>query len=229
MELDVNFESIFASFSLGLLATTSPCILPLYPGFLAYLSGNQAVGRKGRYFLGGFVLLGVLTMMLFLGGLIALLSVPIGRALSIVIPLADMLIIGLGVLLLLNVNPFKKLPQIQFPGLSHPFANAYVYGLLYGPIALPCSGPLVVGIFAFSLTAGEALDKLSVFFWFGLGFGVPLLALSLLSGTLQRQLTHMFTAQARKINLIGGILLVGVGLYDLWANWELVQTYLGVG
>jgi len=218
-------ETIFTSLSLGLLATTSPCILPPYPGFLAYLSGNQAAGSKARYFLGVFVLLGVLTMMLILGGVIALLSVSIGRALAVIIPLADALIIGLGLLLLFDVNPFKKIPQIQAPGLSHPFANAFLYGLLYGPLALPCSGPLVVGIFAFSLTAGEVLSKLSIFFWFGLGFGLPLLALSLLSGGLQRQITRLFAIHARKVNLIGGVLLLGVGLYDLAINWEMVLLF----
>jgi cytochrome c-type biogenesis protein len=219
-------EIILTSLSLGLLATTSPCILPLYPGFLAYLSGNQAQGSKARYFLGVFVLLGVLTMMLTLGGIIAFLSISIGSALSIIIPLADVLIISLGILLLLDINPFKRLPQIRVPGLSHPFANAFVYGLLYGPIALPCSGPLVVGIFAYSLTASEILSKLVVFFWFGMGFGLPLLGLSLLSGTLQRQITRLFAVHARKVNIIGGILLTGVGLYDLWVNWELILTYL---
>jgi cytochrome c-type biogenesis protein len=222
----MTMDAILTSLSLGLLATTSPCILPLYPGFLAYLSGNQAVGSKGRYFLGVFVLLGVLTMMLALGGLIALLSISIGSALSIIIPVADALIIGLGVLLLANINPFKQLPQLQMPGLSHPFANAYVYGLLYGPIALPCSGPLVVGVFAFSLTAGEVFGKLAIFFWFGLGFGIPLLALSLLSGTLQRQITRLFAVHARKVNIIGGLILVAVGAYDLWSNWELILAYL---
>ena len=164
-------------------------------------------------------------MMLLLGGIIALLSISIGSALSIIIPLADLIIIGFGILLLLDVNPFEKLPQVRVPGLSNPFVNAFVYGLLYGPIALPCSGPLVVGIFAFSLTAGEVLDKLGVFFWFGLGFGLPLLVLSLLSGTLQRQITRLFAVHARKVNLLGGILLVGVGLYDLWSNWSLIQAY----
>ena len=218
-------DTILTSLTLGLLAMTSLCILPLYPGFLVYLSGNQSAGSKGRYFLGLFVLLGVLVMMLLLGGVIALLSVSIGSALSIIIPLADLLIIGLGFLLLLDVNPFKQLPQIQVPGLSHPFVNAFVYGFLYGPIALSCSGPLVVGIFAFSFTAGEVLDKLSVFFWFGMGFGLPLLVLSLLSGTLQRQITRLFALHARKVNIVGGFLLVGVGLYDLWSNWPLIQAY----
>lgn len=220
-------ETILTSLSLGLLATTSPCILPLYPGFLAYLSGNQAAGSKKRYFLGIFVLLGVLTMMLVIGAIIALLSVSIGSALSIIIPVADLLIITLGVLLLLDMNPFKRLPQMKVPGLSHPFANAFVYGLLYGPIALPCSGALVVAIFAYSLTADMVLSKLVVFFWFGMGFGLPLLAISLLSGTLQRQITRLFAIHSRKINLIGGLLLVGIGVYDLWLNIDMIRAFLG--
>ena len=83
------------SLLLGLLTTTSPCILPLYPGFLAYLSGQDEMGRK-KYFLGLFVLAGVLTMMLALGGLIALLAVPVGSVLVYLLPLADILIFASG-------------------------------------------------------------------------------------------------------------------------------------
>ncbi|MCB0163789.1 MAG: hypothetical protein KDI79_06160 [Anaerolineae bacterium] len=226
----MGFDAIFTSISLGLLATTSPCVLPLYPGYLAYLSGGQAAldnRQYGRYFLGFFVLAGVLAMMLGLGLIIALLSLSIGRALSILIPLADLLIISLGVMLLLNYNPFKQLPQMQVPGLSNPYLNAFTYGLLYGPIALPCSGPLVVGIFAYSLSAGQALSQLSIFLWFGVGFGLPLLALSFLSGASQRWITRQFAVHARIVNLIGGLLLVGIGLYDLWANWEVIALFWG--
>lgn len=222
-------ETILTSLSIGLLATTSPCVLPLYPGFLAYLSAGQENlhGKYARYFLGFFVLFGVLTMMLALGGVIALLSISVGRALSVVIPIADLIIILFGVMLLFNINPFKKLPQIQIPLLSHPFANAFVYGLLYGPIALPCSGPLVVSIFALSLTIGDALGMLNVFFWFGMGFGIPLLVLSFLSGAAQRWITRMFATHSRLINVLSGLLLLGVGIYDLVLNWGLIRSYFG--
>jgi cytochrome c-type biogenesis protein len=135
------------------------------------------------------------------------------------------LILILGILLLLNRNPFKTLPQIQVPMLRHPLLNAYTYGLLYGPIALPCSGPLVVGIFALSFTAGEALSKLWVFLWFGLGFGLPLFVLSLLSGAMQQQLTRVFARHSRIVNLIGGLLLVGVAIYDLSKNWDMLRLF----
>jgi len=213
------------SLFLGLLTTTSPCILPLYPGFLAYLSGQDERGRH-KYFLGLFVLAGVLTMMLALGGIIALLAIPVGSVLVYLLPLADLVIFLLGILLLLNRNPFKTLPQIQIPALRHPFMNAYIYGLLYGPIALPCSGPMVVSIFVLSFTAGEAFSQLWAFLWFGLGLGVPLLILSFLSAGFQRQLTTLFARHSRIVNFIGGLLLVGVAIYDISKNWEFLRLFI---
>ena len=215
---------VVPSFLLGLLASTSPCVLPLYPGFLSYLSGQNEMGRQ-RYFLGLFVLAGVLSMMLALGSLIALLAVPIGRVLVYIIPLADLLILIMGILLLTNHNPFKTLPQTQITALHHPFYNAYTYGLLYGPITIPCSGPLVVSIFALSFTAGEAFSQLWVFLWFGIGLGVPLLMLSLLSATLQRQLTTFFARHSRTVNILGGLILIGVALYDISKNWEFLRIF----
>lgn len=223
----MDLSAILTSVGIGLLATTSPCVLPLYPGFLAYISGGQEGirGKTGKYFLGFFVLAGVLVTMLALGAVIAFLAIPVGRALSVIIPIADLVILLFGVLLLMDKNPFKMMPQIQVPILKNPYVNAFIYGMLYGPIALPCSGPLVVGIFAFSLTAGEALGRMGVFFWFGIGFGIPLLLLSLLSGATQRWITRQFARRARLINLISGLLLVGVAVYDLWQNWGLIQAY----
>lgn len=223
----MQIDSIITSISIGLLATTSPCVLPMYPGYLAYISGGQEgmQNKFGRYLLGFFVLMGVLVTMLVLGGIIALLSISVGRALSVVIPVADLLIIFLGVLLLLDKNPFKRLPQIQVPVLNHPYMNAFIYGVLYGPIALPCAGPLVVSIFALSLTTGQMLAQLGIFFWFGIGFGLPLLVLSFLSGAAASWITREFARRSRQINLVSGVLLIGIGIFDLIANWELIRAF----
>jgi cytochrome c-type biogenesis protein len=166
------------------------------------------------------VLLGVLSMMLVLGALIAMLAIPIGSALAVLLPIADLVLFVLGVALLLNRNPFARLPTVRVPIVRHPLANAYVYGLLYGPIALPCSGPLVVSIFALSLTAAEAAERTWVFLWFGLGLGFPLLVLSFMSVRFQRRLTHAFAVHGRVINAVAGILLIGVATYDLRQNWD---------
>jgi len=225
----MDIRNVLTSIGIGLLATTSPCVFPLYPGYLAYLSASgEKSGDKKRqqYFLGFFVLLGVLVMMLAIGAVIALLSISISRALAFVVPLADAILIGLGILLILDRNPFKRLPQIKIPVVSHPFANAFLYGLLYGPIALPCSGPLVVSIFAISLQSSAFISRLATFLWFGLGFGLPLFVLSFMGGALQKPITRFFAQYSRWVNLFSGILILGLGVYDLWVNWEFIRSVL---
>jgi cytochrome c-type biogenesis protein len=165
-------------------------------------------------------------MMLALGAIIAALSIPIGLALSIFVPLSNGVILVFGLLLLLNINPFKHLPQVQAPLHTHPIASAFTYGLLYGPIALPCSGPLVVGIFAFSATAGDVASQLLSFLWFGLGFGLPLLLLSFISASSQRGIARFFAMNARLVNIMAGLLLVTIAVVDLYRNWDLIGAYL---
>ncbi len=212
-------------FGLGLAATSSPCVLPLYPGFLAYVaaSGGQLAGRRGTGLLGLFVLAGVLTMMIVLGLLIAALRVAVGRVIVFITPLAGLLIIVLGALLLFDKNVFARIPQIRIPALRSPFTSAYVYGLVYGPIAFPCSGPFLVT--AIALSIGSVLIN---FVAFGLGFGVPLFALSLLARTQQRRITQLLTRHSRAFNLIAGVVLIALGAVNIVDNWESMLLFLGV-
>ncbi len=178
--------------------------------------------------LGLAVLAGVLSMMLLIGAIIALLSVAIGSVLVFITPLADLLVIGLGVALLFGLNPFARLPMLARGGTrGSPLLNAYVYGLLYGPIVIPCSGPLLVAIFTLSLTVDAYLDKLAFFLAFGFGFGVPLLLISLIAAGRSAALLRLFLRHYGAIARIAGIVLIGVGLRDLASNLPFVLLYLG--
>ncbi len=222
---------IAPAFSIGILATLNPCVLPLYPGFLSYLAANakKLKRQRGIRLLGLFVLAGVLTMMLLLGALIAALNVSAGRVLAIVTPVADLVVVSLGILLLMGRNPFARLPQIQFrSGGESPFLNAYLYGLLYGPIALPCSGPLVISLFALSFSAQGFLTQLLFFLVFGLGFGLPLLAISLLARSRQQWVLNQFTKHYRLISRLSGVLLIIVGTWDFFVNWSAIRLFLGL-
>ena len=201
----------------------------MYPGFLAYLAGasTRSAQHTGQGWAGLSALAGVLTTMLALGAISSLAAFSMGRVLSYAIPVSDATLIALGGLLLFNVNPFSYLPRIRIPLLSHPLVNAFVYGLLYGPLTLPCSGPLVLSIFAYSLTARETLSHLAVFFWYGLGFGLPLLAISLISTAAQRRLTHFLAQRARWIDLIAGALLLAIGGAGLASHWDLLTYFWG--
>jgi len=219
-------EHVFAFFVTGLLATLSPCVLPLYPGLLVYLGGQAQDRKRVSGLLGLFVLLGVLTMMLLLGVVIASLRVAVGQVLTVLVPLAYLVIIALGAAMLLGVSPFSRARQLHVPLLGGPLASAYVYGLLYGPVALPCSGPFVVSIFVYSLTVADYLSQLILFLAFGLGLGLPLVILSFLAQVHQNWLVRGLGRHHRWVNRIGGLLLIGVGLWGLGESWEFVALYL---
>lgn len=224
---------LVSAFGIGLAATLSPCALPLYPGFLAYLAagaertGSPTVVRS----LGLFVLLGVLTMMLALGALLAAVSEVVaggsGFARVVVTIIAELIVVILGVLLVAGVNPFARLPSlganVQARG---PILSAYVYGLLYGPIALPCSAALLISVFTLSVTVGAFAERLLFFLAFGLGFGVPLLVLSALAPAQQSWLLRQFTRHYAIASRLAGVVLIVVGLADLLANLETMRLYL---
>ena len=178
--------------------------------------------------LGVLVFLGVVTMMLVLGFIIAALSISIGSALSIITPLSYLIIIILGILLLFNKNVFEAMPKINMPIISNPYVNAYVYGLLYGPVALPCAGPVAVSVFALSFGVADMLSKISLFFIFGLGFGIPLILLAFLPENNRNWLMDKFNNNYRKLNFIAGIFLVVIGVYELYINYDTIILFLGL-
>ena len=216
--------------SAGIGATITPCVLPLYPGFLAYITSPQvAATTVGSAALGSrpppaaaavLVWLGVVVGMVVLGALLALLSLSLGRVLSVILPVIDLAIVALGVLMLLGRNPFARIPQPSAAafGGGGPYVGSFLYGLLFAPIALPCSGPFLIGIFVASLTIGDAVRQLAFFGAFGVGFGLPLFALGLVGQARGRQLAAAIVRWERPIQLLLGVALVGIGLWDLSNN-----------
>ena len=213
------------AFTLGLGSAASPCLLPLYPSFLAYLSANTGAlsGRRGTGLLGLIILGGVVTTMLAVAAVLVIVAVPIGAVLGYLVPAVDLLLIGLGLLLLSGRNPFERLPGTTVPIVANPFGQAYLYGLMLGPLALPCAGAFALSLIAYSVGLAETLPRIVTFVAYGLGFGLPLVLLSLLAGARREQIVRLVTRNHRVIEIVGGVLLVGVGIGDLVLNLDNIR------
>jgi len=222
----------------GIGATVTPCILPLYPAFLAYLTTNTSVAARlpavgvtsapalRPAMAALLVWAGVVTGMMTIGLAVAAVAVPLGHFSRVVLPIADGLLVTLGLLLLAGVNPFARLPQPSAAALGGrgPQAGAFLYGLLFAPIAIPCSGPFLVGIFAFSLTIGDALGRIAFFAVFGVGFGLPLFLLGSVGQARGAQLARAVVRYERPLQLVLGAALVTVGVWDLTVNLPLILS-----
>ena len=214
----------------GIGATITPCVLPLYPAFLAYVAAPQiaaagagavvAASRPPPALAALLVWLGVVVGMVVIGAVLAALSLGLGPVLRVLVPLADLLLIVLGGLLLIGRNPFTRIPQLAPASLGRagPITGSFLYGLLFAPIALPCSGPFLIGIFVASLTLGDALRQLGFFAAFGVGFGLPLLALGLVGQVRARELARAMVRWERPLQVVLGAALIVIGVWDLWVN-----------
>ncbi|MEK6721293.1 MAG: cytochrome c biogenesis protein CcdA [Chloroflexota bacterium] len=223
-------DVLLTAFGAGLASAASPCLLPLYPGYIAYLGANSRTleGRRATGLLGLIVLFGVMTTMLAVAIVLVAISAPMGRLLAVLTPVVDGTLIVLGILLIAGRNPFEKLPGMRVPDTANPYRQAYVYGIMLGPIALPCAGPFLVVLLGISLGVADAVGKVATFAVFGLGFGLPLVLLSLLAGVRARRVVGWIIARHRAIELGAGGLLVLIGIYDLVDKWGSIQISLGL-
>lgn len=197
------------------------CILPLYPGLVAFLAGNVRRGgiRFGGALLGGFVLAGVLITMIAVGFLLFALGRSFSGILPWLLPVTYGMVIVLGLVMLLGANPFARLATLQVPLLSNPYASSFLYGSFLAPLTLPCTGPVIIG--AFVLGAGSVvalLDSLLYFLAFGLGFGWPLLVLPLIALPAQRGITRWLAGSTRVLGQIAGILLLLIAAFGIWVD-----------
>lgn len=202
---------------------TNVCLLPLYPGLIAFLAGSMAVeqgmdrqpARSGRW-LGLLVLLGVLTMMLVVGFLLYFFNQSFSAVLPVLLPIIYGTVFVFGLMMLAGYNPFARLSTTQMPVLGNRYATAYAYGLLLGPMTLPCTGPIITSAFLLGANDFAMLaDGLLYFLAFGLGFGWVLVVLPFLALPLQRRVTRLLTNNYRLLTRASGVLLIGIALLGL--------------
>lgn len=99
--------------------------------------------------------------------------------------------------------------------MRSPYASAFAFGFLFGPIVIPCNAPLVFAVFAYSVGVSGFIGQFTVLLAFGLGLGVPLLIISFLSAARGAWLVRKFADYHVVINRIAGVLLVTLGAYEL--------------
>lgn len=196
------------------------CLLPLYPGMIALLAARSGGQRPARW-LGAVVLAGVLGVMIALAAVLSAVGRVFADVLPFVLPVAFGLVIVLGVLMVLGRNPLARLGVGDAPVVSSPAGSAFLYGVMLGPMTLPCTGPVILSAFVLGGIGGtgELVEGVTYFVAFGLGFGWPLVALPFLAGPVQQRATRWLARNHRAVDVVSGLLLVGVATLGLYVDF----------
>ena len=211
--------NLWVSFLAGLFAPIAAvCVLPLYPAFLSYLAGRLSgkESKKKIIMFGVIVTLGVVSSM-FLFGLIftKFLQSSLTKAIGIVSPIAFGILALVSILLIFNIDFGRIFPKIKAPVTKNPFLPSFIFGFFFGAIVLPCNPASLVILFAISTSTISFIANLFNFILFGIGMAMPLLIFSIISAAKSEAVIGFLTNQKRKINLIAGLIMLGISLYYL--------------
>jgi cytochrome c-type biogenesis protein len=209
----------------GLVSFFSPCVVPLLPGYLSYVSGVAAQdlesARRGRLLAGALLFVLGFTAVFVAGGALfgsaGLELEKYQRELSIV---TGVLVIGLG-LVFIGFVPFLQRESRVHAVPAVGLAIAPLLGVFFGLGWTPCIGPTLAAVLGLSFASDDASATRGAFlaFTYCLGLGIPFVLAALGFGRFMHALTW-FRRHQRLVSVIGGLLLIAVGVMLLTGLWD---------
>lgn len=230
--------ALLLAFAAGIVSFASPCVLPLAPGYLSYVTGltgaeiageerqgTTTVAVKSRVLLGsvlfvlGFSVVFVSYGLLFggLGSLLLEYQPIISRVLGVIV-----IVMGLS---FMGVIPGMQREWRMHRMPSYSVWGAPVLGVLFGLGWTPCIGPALTAVQSLAFTEASAARGALLSFVYCLGLGLPFILLGLLfrqaAGTLAWVRRHYVL-----IMRIGGGLLVAIGLLLVSGVWDSITIWM---
>lgn len=208
-----------SSFLLGLATPlTAVCVLPLYPGFISYLSKqfDGSESRRTYALFGSLVVAGVISFMLALGIVFStVIQTSLTGVIEVVSPIAFGLLGVFSIALILNLDFQRFIPQSTGPSFENPLANAFGFGFFFGAIIIPCNPAFIATFFARAFLFETPLTSLLNFSLFGLGIGFPLMIFSLISSTKSQEVINLLQKYEEVINRGSGLVMLAISIYYL--------------
>lgn len=213
----------------GLVSFASPCVLPLVPGFLGYVSGltgEAAADRsRSRSVLGALLFVLGFTVVFVLGSIFVTTA---GRALvehrTLLMRLGGVLVILMG-LVFLGVGSQREAKVRWRPRAG--LAGAPVLGAVFALGWAPCTGPTLAAVLvmASATTDPQVGRSVALATAYGIGLGLPFV---LVAAGLDRagRASNWLRRHQRTIQVVGGVMLVVVGVLLLTGVWEDLNRWL---
>ena len=220
----MNLVDVGIAFGAGIVSITSPCTVPLLPGyagFLSGLSGGEVALQRRRAFLAAlFFVAGFTAVFAALGATAtALAGLLLGNR-PLLYHIAGAFIAIVGVVLLIS----NRLPWVMRSGdWSRRFRGGQLWsaaplGAAFAITWTPCIGPVLAGILALSAATSTEGEGILLMVLYSLGLALPFLALSLSVPRVHAWLRRFRRGMAA-LRITAGILLIGMGVLLMTDRW----------
>ncbi|MDA7843918.1 cytochrome c biogenesis protein CcdA [Pontimonas sp.] len=213
----------------GFLAFASPCVLPLVPGYLGYVSGFRGgveTKRPTRRLVIGVLLFiaGFSTVFISFSIAFASLGALLIGWFDVILRVAGLLVILMGFVFIGQVSFLQRAVTLPLAGTSG-LVGAPFLGMVFGLGWTPCIGPTLVAINTLALTVGDVPRAVILATAYCLGLGVPFLLIALgfswVTGGVSWLKRHI-----RAINITGGVMLMAIGAAMVSGVWQMWMSSL---
>ncbi|MBI2027420.1 MAG: sulfite exporter TauE/SafE family protein [Deltaproteobacteria bacterium] len=218
---------LFFAFGMGILSVLSPCVLPLLPSYLSYITGisfdDLHLKKKRILFLSVFhsllFILGFSCMFVLLGAAASAVGQALRQYQDIFTRVGGLVIIILGLHLtgLLKFTFLEKQKYFKLEDRPLGFLGSFVVGVVFAAAWTPCVGPVLGSILTLSASQEDFWQGIYLLCAYSLGFAVPFLVLSF---SFNFFLVH-FTRIKRHLKwatFVSGVLLILLG-FGLFTNY----------
>ena len=215
MDSITGFSLANAVFAIGagFASTLSPCVLPVLPIVMA--------GQPGEHRLRPLAIVtGLMSTFVLMGALSSLFGAVIGPLLVRLEKPVAVLIGIIGILVLADVNPFKRLQIGISTDRKKGLWSGAVLGASLGLVWIPCVGPFLSSILGMVAARAQLGEGMSLLAFYSLGFGLPMLIAGYASQAF-REKTAFLRSRPLLVRLVSGGLLVGL------SGWILVKGLYG--
>ncbi len=141
-----------------------------------------------------------------------ILSVSLTSVIGLVSSIAFGILAEISILLILQVGLGRTFPKVRVQEAKKPLPQAFLFGLFFGAVVLPCNPGMITAFFTKSLTCSgfDFISNMANFLIFGIG-----IAAQLLSQAVSKRIIEFLVQRSKLINRAAGILMLGVSLYYL--------------
>ncbi len=214
----------------GFVSFASPCVLPLVPGFLGYVTGLSDVSlerrSRGRLVVGAVLfVLGFSVVFLVGAGVVSALSVSLAEHQTLLMRVGGVLVILTALMMLGLGNGYAAGPSWRPRAglLGAPLLGA-VFGLGWGPCMGPTLGAILAMAAPLSAQSGTVGRGVLLAAFYCIGLGLPFVLMAALWERAGRA-NAWLRRHRRAIQVTGGLLLLVVGILLLTGLWETVIAW----